>query len=582
MLELKHIYKKFKNKKVLEDINLIFESKGFIAITGESGSGKTTLINIIAGIESADSGEYIFDGKNMIFEKESERIKSILKYVSYMPQSQILLYNKTVYENLKEILNLYNLTDESQIDFILNQVHLNETYKNRIVSTLSTGEAQRVCIAMSLLKRANLLILDEATENLDIVNRELILNILKEISKTRLVILVTHDTSLAEKYVDRLITISNRKIYSDVVLDNSRIPFIKESNEEEQIKGRRKKRLNLPLKNILFYLLIPLIFIFLIAQISIWIKPNISSESNCPLSHFKKDPIKKDGAIYAEDTFFTQEELKKIYEEENTYFLFNDVCLFGQFLKGFIDYDFNYKISKTIASFDEFIVSDTFLELNPTFMEKYSVIETIKTEKPVLIINYELTWKHFFPNESMSFELVCKAFQEDLFSKTTIITKDEKKTLSLDLPIVNEYEEAISNYYKSVTLELSFGTTICALMILLSLSLFIVLAIKQAPYYYKIVAFYRVCGKTNLEIRGKLKMDFYIFPLIFIILCSGIVSISVFLIFKKIGYNHELFRFDATTYWVSFTCSLVLLIVLNELMNFLIFKSKLKKLIKTR
>ncbi len=581
MLELIHIKKAFKNKRVLNDINLTFESKGFVALTGESGSGKTTLINIISGVENADSGDLIYDGKKMIFEKESERIKAILKYVSYMSQSQILLYNKTVYENLKEILNLYNIEDENEINVLLNRVHLNETYKNRIVSTLSTGEAQRICIAISLLKKSNILILDEATENLDPTNRELILSILKEISQEKLVILVTHDIVLVKKYIDRLITISNGDIYSDETYTNELVILGKEV-EDEHVKGKRKKRLNFPFKNILFYFLIPLIMMFFVAQLSIWIKPNIPSEYNYPNSYYQKIVCDESGNIYAENFIFTKNELKVIFDDEDTYLIFNQFNLFDDFIKGAIDYDFNYKHSKELSIFGEYIVSKTFLELNPTFKEKYTVIEIIEIEKPVVLINYEIIWNHFFPNVSINFDSFYQAFQESFYVKTQLTTKNAKKTISLGLPIENCYQKTISNYYKDNSLSLYFGTIICSIMIYLSAFLYIVLANKQVPYYYKTIAFYRVCGQTNLEIRKKLKMEFYVYPLILIVICSIIAPLAVLLIVNKTGYNRNIFRFDLTNYWITFVISFGLLIALNELMNFIILKTKLKKMIKSR
>ncbi|MDE7106187.1 MAG: hypothetical protein K2O22_03390, partial [Anaeroplasmataceae bacterium] len=99
---------------------------------------------------------------------------------------------------------------------------------------------------------------------------------------------------------------------------------------------------------------------------------------------------------------------------------------------------------------------------------------------------------------------------------------------------------------------------------------------------YNMVAFYRVCGQTNLEIRKRLIMKLYLGPIGFIAMVSGIVHLLVFLVFKTIEYDKYAFRFDAVTYLISLGLSLGILILLNEMKNFIALKSKLKKLIKSR
>ncbi|MCM1130783.1 MAG: ABC transporter ATP-binding protein [Roseburia sp.] len=570
MLELKHISKAFKTKKVLVDINLSFDNHGFVAISGESGSGKSTLINIMSGIEASDSGELIYNGENLSFEKENDRIRHVLKQVAYMPQRQVLLNDKTVYENLKEILNIYNINEEEQIEIVLKQVHLNEKYKNRVVSTLSTGEAQRVCLAVSLLKKNDILILDEATENLDPVNREFIMSILKEISEKKLVILVTHDTFLAEKYVDRIITISNREIYDDKLLLNEFVP-IEEILEEKEIVNKKRKRISLSFTNIIIYMLIPLIMIFFNASLSILISPNLYDIQNYPAGYFK---------INQDEKFeFTENEFRKIYEEEHTYFIFNSNLI--EKIIGFIDYDFNYKTSKKITSYNEVIVSNTFLEHNGHFGEEYKILEIITNEKPVIILNYDLVLDYYV-NDSKNVEALYEFYQEGGFSSDTILSTNHKKTLALNLPIKNCLEEIKTFMRAEYAMELNFGITICSIMISLSIALYIVFVNKQSSYYYNLVAFYKVCGQTNLEIRDKLKGKLYFAPIVLIVLITGLIHLFAWVFFRNFHYNRYVFRFDTTTYLVSFGISLFLLILLNELKNYVIFKSKLKKLIKTR
>lgn len=573
MLELKHISKAFKNKKVLVDINLSFEDHGFVAITGESGSGKTTLINIMSGIEAADSGELLLNGESISFENERERMKSVLKQVAYMPQRQILLNDKTVYENLKEILNLYHIDDESQINLVLKQVRLNEKYKNRIVSTLSTGEAQRVCLAVSLLKKANILVLDEATENLDEANREYILSILKELSKEKLVVLITHDTYNARKYVDRMITISNREVYSDEEILNDIVP-IQEVSTDEEVVGEKRKRISLSFTNLIIYTLIPLIFLFSIAMISIRISPTLYDMDDYPDGYYR--------IVQEERRHLTEDEFRMIYEEKNTYFIFNEDLVAPRGL-AFTDYDFNYNTSKRITSYNEVIVSDTFLESSyKEFSEGYTIIETIHESRPLIILNYDLVLEHYLNNEPKSVEAVYKLYEEGFFLFTMVLSTDPKKTLALDLSIEQGIEYEKKFMIKQNALEFNFGITVCSIMLALCITLYIVFVYKRTSFYYRMVAFYKVCGQTNLEIRKKLKAKLYLGPLGFIVLICGIIHLLVYLVFNIVEYDIYIFRFDLTTYLVSLGISLCLLILLNEMKNYIILKTKLKKLIKAR
>ncbi|MCM1557545.1 MAG: ABC transporter ATP-binding protein [Anaeroplasma bactoclasticum] len=572
MLELRNVSKSFKNKKILNDINLIFADYGLIGITGESGSGKTTLINIISGIESPDSGYVVVDGKNVV-SYETDRLHSLLKSVAYMSQRQILLNEKTVYENLKEILDLYHVEDENQINIVLKKVRLDEKYKNRMVSTLSTGEAQRVCIAISLLKQSRIMVLDEATENLDKKNREFIWNILKEISKEKLVILVTHDIDSVQKFADRWIELSNREIYSDISLDN----FTYEVQEEpiaEEVCVKKRKRFSFSIMSYVFYFLVPLIIIFFIAILSILIKPKVYEDFNYPIEYY---------VISAEDKYeFNKEEFEKIYLDENSYFIFNEISIFSSSIRGAIDYDFNYHLSKKIEKYNEYIISDTFLSLNPDFKEKYNVIETIHLQKPVVILNYDLVLENYLPNQSKNIDQVYQLYKEGMFLKGKVYSINALKTLSLDVPFENNYQQMEQMMRNSYSTKIKFGISICTIMLVLILSMYVVLSKKNAYIYYNTIGFYRICGQTNLEIRKKMKTTLYSIPIISILLICIILHLMMYLIISNIEYDTFLFRFSSSTYLLSLGISICFLIILNELKNCIIFNIKLKKLIKLR
>ena len=220
MIEIKNLNKYFFRHKrnelhVINDTSLSLPNKGLITILGESGSGKTTLLNVIGGLDGYDSGELIIEGKK-ITKGNVDNIRNLL--VGYIFQDYKLLDDLTVYENTAISLKLCGLNDEKEIkkrvDYVLNVLGLYR-FRNRKASNLSGGERQRVGIARAIVKNPKIVICDEPTGNLDSRNSVEIMNIIKSISRERLVILVTHETNLAEFYSDRIIKILDGKIVSD-------------------------------------------------------------------------------------------------------------------------------------------------------------------------------------------------------------------------------------------------------------------------------------------------------------------------------------------------------------------------------
>ena len=215
---------KFYNKGKLNEIHVIngttlsFGEKGLVALTGPSGCGKTTLLNVIGGLDSFESGEIDFDGE--IIRRYSPDRWDIIrnKYVGYIFQNYNLVTDKTVYENIEITLNMAGLYDKAQVEarinYVLESVGM-YNYRRRNVLALSGGQQQRVAIARALAKNPKVILADEPTGNLDANNTYEIMSLIKKISETCLVILVSHEKELVEFYADRIIQLSDGLVIKD-------------------------------------------------------------------------------------------------------------------------------------------------------------------------------------------------------------------------------------------------------------------------------------------------------------------------------------------------------------------------------
>ena len=245
MLELKNLKKYYKIKKdeiieVLKGISLKFDDKGMTFILGKSGSGKTTLLNLIGGLDKSTRGDIIINGKNMNSFSEKDYISYRNNYVGFIFQDYNNIEEYTVLENILLGINIQNKKiDNKDLENLLNDLGIYKL-KNRKMNELSGGEKQRVAIARAILKDSKRILADEPTGNLDSKNGKNIMELLKKLSKTRLVIVVTHDIEFAKTYADRIIEIKDGSVINDTGILND---FIN--------KSYQSKKTRIPLKDII-------------------------------------------------------------------------------------------------------------------------------------------------------------------------------------------------------------------------------------------------------------------------------------------------------------------------------------------
>ncbi len=207
-IELRNITKSFeidkkskKQKEILKDISCVFEGSKLYFLTGVSGSGKSTLLSILGLLDSPTGGEILFD--DQIIKNKTNFISS---KISFVFQEYNLFENLTVYENL----SLYQ-KDKEVLKKLLEQFNC-EISLNTKVKYLSGGERQRLAILRSYIKSGEVFLMDEPTGNLDKDNSKMVMELIKSISKEKLVIVVSHDLELAYEYADEIYDIDDGKL----------------------------------------------------------------------------------------------------------------------------------------------------------------------------------------------------------------------------------------------------------------------------------------------------------------------------------------------------------------------------------
>lgn len=221
MLELKNINKSYKTgnfiQHALKNVDLSFRKNEFVAILGPSGSGKTTLLNIIGGLDRYDSGDLIINGKSTKKFKATEWDSYRNNCVGFIFQSYNLISHISVLENVEMALTLSGYKRKNKKEKALEALEKvglkDHAYKKP--NQLSGGQMQRVAIARSLVNDPDIILADEPTGALDSATSVQIMNLIKEIAKDKLVIMVTHNPELAKDYANRIIEFKDGKILSD-------------------------------------------------------------------------------------------------------------------------------------------------------------------------------------------------------------------------------------------------------------------------------------------------------------------------------------------------------------------------------
>lgn len=321
MLKLKNVSKFYYSKGVIASgfnkVSIEFKIGEFVAIVGESGSGKSTLLNVISGLDSYEEGEMYINGEETSHYRESDFEEYRKKYVSNIFQNFNLVNSYTVYQNI-ELVMLLNGSKRKEVKSkvleLIDKVGLKK-YKRTKVSKLSGGQKQRVAIARALAKETPIIVADEPTGNLDSKAAKGIISLLKEISKDKLVIVVTHNFDEIKDMATRIVKMHDGKIVSDKEVVETKILDDVKVNDNKSIGFFNTFRLGFrnTFNIIPKFLLILIVFFFItISLLSAYgsIQKDEYEEGKLGVNYFFSDTTdtriiinKKDGTAITKDDF---------------------------------------------------------------------------------------------------------------------------------------------------------------------------------------------------------------------------------------------------------------------------------------
>ena len=346
MLKLENVSKIYYTNGIvatgISKVNLELNIGEFVIITGESGSGKSTLLNVISGIDSYEEGEMYINGKETSHYTEKDFEEYRKKYIANIFQSFNLINSYTVYQNVELVL-LLNGYKRKQIKKkvldIIDKVGLTK-FKNTKVSKLSGGQKQRVAIARAIVKDTPIIVADEPTGNLDTKSAYEIIELLKNVAKDKLVVIVTHNIEQVEKYATRII-----KMHDGRMIQNTEIKNINEDSKITQASGKNitipnqyrlgiRNTFNIFSKFILLFIVFTFMSVAFLAEYSAFKLVEHSTEESSGYSANLRDISKERILINKQNReSFTEDDYSKIKQLSNIdYIVEDDISLDTEFI----------------------------------------------------------------------------------------------------------------------------------------------------------------------------------------------------------------------------------------------------------
>lgn len=346
MLKLENVSKIYYTNGIvatgISKVNLELNIGEFVVITGESGSGKSTLLNVISGIDSYEEGEMYINGKETSHYTEKDFEEYRKKYIANIFQSFNLINSYTVYQNVELVL-LLNGYKRKQIKKkvldIIDKVGLTK-FKNTKVSKLSGGQKQRVAIARAIVKDTPIIVADEPTGNLDTKSAYEIIELLKNVAKDKLVVIVTHNIEQVEKYATRII-----KMHDGKMIQNTEIKNINEDSKITQASGKNitipnqyrlgiRNTFNIFSKFILLFIVFTFMSVAFLSEYSAFKLVEHSTEESSGYSANLRDISKERILINKQNREpFTEDDYNKIKQLSNIdYIVEDDISLDTEFI----------------------------------------------------------------------------------------------------------------------------------------------------------------------------------------------------------------------------------------------------------
>ena len=451
MLELKNVSKFYYKKGIVSSgiskVSFKFDMGEFIAITGESGSGKSTLLNVISGLDTYEEGEMYVNGEETSHYNEEDYEEYRKKYIGNVFQSFNLVNSYTVYQNVELVLLINGETRKSvkhKVIDILKKVDLYK-YRHTKVSKLSGGMKQRVAIARCLAKDAPIIIADEPTGNLDSKNAKSVLKLLYEISKYKLVIVVTHNFEQISEYATRRITMHDGSVIEDMKLKDKN--EVKEVNTSKFKKTKVISNLRLGIRNtfniVPKFLLLTFVYAFVLISIvgaySAFLE--LESTNNTYNSFFNETDANKRVIVKKKDnSSFTNEEINKLKSISN--------------VDKVITNDYVYDYSMSLIDYENIFLDSNFMKLEE-FKGKLKYGRMPLNDNEIIVSGS----KENYYIEDMGSELINKEVSINSGS-------DEIKVKIVGVSVFDKYNWMVTSYvsdkiynYVENKVEQVYGTT---------------------------------------------------------------------------------------------------------------------------
>ncbi|NSM83229.1 ABC transporter ATP-binding protein [Enterococcus faecalis] len=311
MITMKNVTIKYNDTVVIKGISHSFSSNGLSIITGDSGAGKTTLLKTIGGYLSNYKGKVLYKGKNWVDYSKDERSFEHFFNIGYLPQDYGLIEGLSVLENIMIQKSKHSAPIDKDIDHLLKEFGL-EDVKGEKIEQLSGGQKQRTALLRVIVQDPEVILADEPTSSLDQENKQIVIDKLKELSKTKKIIMITHDKSLVSQ-ANELLFLTNGKFK---ILQPDSKPSNYPIDASKDAEGLPRIKLHLHASNFLKknkYLCLLLSFIIIVSSIAIPSVGFVSKKFEYNINKYVRDnPQLK--MLYLNGS---SEKLKKVYNKIN-------------------------------------------------------------------------------------------------------------------------------------------------------------------------------------------------------------------------------------------------------------------------